>query len=387
MISPKRLSCLLLFIGTNGCFLFEKGTFTEPESLEGELVWQKAELSSASIPWLGPGVVYMLSSQHEVHALEQETGALRWTTKLPVNRSLNVGFSGVRAATGIVYVGDERLFALREGDGSILWEYASPVAIDVGRDTPVLWRDLVFLASSNGYVIAVDATTGRERWSTTLVDAAPRVGTWVSPVVGNRLIVGITDFRVGQPKGHVAALDTETGRVLWQRPLPHQVTAASPTATFDPLAIDDVVAANSSDGPVYGFDIATGIQLWKVPALQTTPPTPDSLLRDDRQLARCGAELIVASSSQVIIAVDPASGVERRRLRMRWGSPTGISCDDSTLFAVAFGGQLEAFALGGARVWELGNIPRFVSSVTPNGRFVFGGGPTGIFAVRARKTS
>jgi outer membrane protein assembly factor BamB len=88
--------------------------------------------------------------------------------------------------------------------------------------SPAVAGGTVYVSPLEGRVVAVSARTGAIRWSTVL-DTHGLTTLHSSPVVsGHRLIVGVAsaenvlspgpyDFR-----GSVAALDTRTGRILWQ---------------------------------------------------------------------------------------------------------------------------------------------------------------------------
>lgn len=393
MLAPRltvgKGLALCLISGAAACSVFdgvnESGSRgPQPSRDTGETLWLNPQVSSGGQPWLGPAAVYYLGRAHEVAALDKATGALLWQRVLPVQRGGTVGFGGVRSDRGVLYVGDERLFALDERDGTILWEFASPLGVDVGNDIPVLWNTTVLLASSNGYVFAVDALTGAERWHTSLVAAERGVRTWIGPVVGGRLLVGVTDFRAGQPKGSFAALDAESGAPLWIQALPVHLGASSPTTTLDPVGTATVAIAASADGPVYGYDLATGAQRWKLPPLpMTDPPMPDSLIRDLRELAICRDVLVVGSARSIIVAADPTTGRELWRARNDHGSPYNISCDDRSVFVVTWGDQLETFDLAtGKKRWELAEQKSFGWTVTPEGDRVFGGNFRGAIAAR-----
>ena len=377
---------IALLVVVQSCKLFDR----EPARLSfyardtGQLLWENAQVPMHGQPWIGPNAVYVLGPTHEVQALNKFTGAALWKRTLPVQRGGTVGFGGVRSDRGVLYVGDERLFALDEKDGTILWEFSSSLGVDIGRDTPVLWNDIVMVGSSNGYVIGVDALTGVEKWRTVLIAPERGVGTWVAPVVAGRLLVGATDFRVGQPRGQLASLDAATGTIKWTRNIPVHLAASSPSATSDAVGTPSVAIAASTDGPVYGYDLASGDPKWKIPPIpMTDPPRPDSLIRDFRELVVCSNLLVVTSTLQIIIAADPETGREIWRTSNAYGSPLQVSCDNRSVFVMTWGSALEVFELTtGRKRWELAEKKLFGWSVTPDGDRVFGGGLGGAVAAR-----
>ena len=95
-----------------------------------------------------------------------------------------------------------RLAALSLDDGRLLWSIAVPGQLD---NAPTVAGDLVYLGQRNGQVVAVEATSGRARWSQT-------IGDWVrgSPIVADGVVYAVS----GQS---LVGLDAESGSILWRR--------------------------------------------------------------------------------------------------------------------------------------------------------------------------
>jgi polyvinyl alcohol dehydrogenase (cytochrome) len=88
--------------------------------------------------------------------------------------------------------------------------------------SPAVARGTVYVSALEGRVVAVSTRTGTIRWSTVL-DTHGLTSLHSSPTVsGQRLIVGVASaqnfFSAGPYdfRGSVAALDTRTGKILWQ---------------------------------------------------------------------------------------------------------------------------------------------------------------------------
>jgi outer membrane protein assembly factor BamB len=125
-----------------------------------------------SSPALGAdGTVYQASFDHVLYALDGRTGAVRWrfTTADHVYASPALG------ADGTVYItsADGSVYALRS-DGRLRWRYDTG---DTVRSSPVVGRgpqgrgEIVYVGSGDGRLYAIDAATGRRRWS---YDTTPR---------------------------------------------------------------------------------------------------------------------------------------------------------------------------------------------------------------------
>jgi polyvinyl alcohol dehydrogenase (cytochrome) len=131
-------------------------------------------------------------------------------------------------AGGSVYYADwtGRLTAVGLRTGRMRWSTkvstAASSQVAAVTSSPAVARGTVYVSALEGRVVAVSARTGTIRWSTVL-DTHGLTTLHSSPIVsGHRLIVGVAsaenfvspgpyDFR-----GSVAALDTRTGRILWQ---------------------------------------------------------------------------------------------------------------------------------------------------------------------------
>ena len=181
--------------------------------------------------WRGP----------ERQAVWRETGivaelpaALRVTWRTP----LRAGYSGPAVADGRVFItdwaedpesrtldGTERVLALDERTGAVLWTHAWPTsyrmlsaAYAVGpRATPTVDGDRVYVVGGTGRLFCLDVETGQVLWEK---DYAADYGTSIpvwgivsAPLVdGDRLITVVG----GKPDALVAAFDKRTGDEVWR---------------------------------------------------------------------------------------------------------------------------------------------------------------------------
>jgi polyvinyl alcohol dehydrogenase (cytochrome) len=117
-------------------------------------------------------------------------------------------------------------------------------ASDAGGDgdftgTPVVADGCLFMASTTGWVFAVNADTGRKVWATHLDKNA---GSTASPFVTDGQVF-VSVGRTGKP--YVAALDERTGAVRWRTVTDHQNGA---DAYGSPVAVDGVLLQGVSGG-------------------------------------------------------------------------------------------------------------------------------------------
>lgn len=146
---------------------------------------------------------------------------------------------------GIVFVAtfDSKLWALDAATGSVLWTRTFTAAI---RLYPVAVGEVVLVGLDGGTIQAVDASSGNDVWSTSVqeVAAAKAIATG-----GGLVFVPTVDKLI--------ALDPLDGRIVW-------------TATLTPVLSGPAVAENfvyvGSNERTYALDIATGAVVWGSPA-------------------------------------------------------------------------------------------------------------------------
>lgn len=251
-----------------------------------------------------------------------------------------------------VYVGSSAggLWAF-SGTGTQIWMYQAGGAIG---SQPLLdtARDQVYVASDDGLVHALVASTGELRWRAELGGAVGR-----PPVASDDAIYVVTDadvvaafdratgealwrYRREAPEGFyvtehagltltdrqlltgftdgvVAALDPRDGGILWERDTTSDLHATSDTIRFTdvdttPLVVGETVYVASFAGGLYALERASGTVRW---------------LRDDLTgivgLAEASGGVLIASSGDLgVLALRARDGEEIWRTGVARGAPT-----------------------------------------------------------------
>jgi outer membrane protein assembly factor BamB len=114
---------------------------------------------------------------------------------------------------------DGKLYGFDHETGERLWRYDSnvPVLTIRGTSTPVLEGNVVYAGFANGRVLAIDTGDGSVRWEARV--AIPQGRSEIERIVdvdGTMALVG-TELYVASYHGRIVALDTRTGRKIWQR--------------------------------------------------------------------------------------------------------------------------------------------------------------------------
>ncbi len=148
---------------------------------------------------------------------------LAWSYKLDIDRGTEATpllVDGVLYTTGAFSI----VYALDPRNGRLLWRYDPQIAKSVaGRGCcgPVnrgvaAWQGKIFVGAYDGRLIALDAATGQELWSTLTVDPAQNYTITGAPrVVRGKVIIGNGGAELGV-RGYVSAYDADTGKLAWR---------------------------------------------------------------------------------------------------------------------------------------------------------------------------
>jgi PQQ-dependent dehydrogenase (methanol/ethanol family) len=142
---------------------------------------------------------------------------------------------------GLLYVtssnGPQFTYALNAATGKLVWRYAPELPTNTRQfsccDTPnrgvAYAAGKVFVGRLDGYLVALDARTGKELWKSKAVDYTEGAVITSEPLVAGPLV--ITGHAGGEygVKGALAAFDLETGKLAWR-------TYTVPVSADDPAA-------------------------------------------------------------------------------------------------------------------------------------------------------
>ena len=117
---------------------------------------------------------------------------------------------------------DGWVWALDARNGDLLWQYRHAIPYDVSlccgnvnRGVAVA-EGMVFVATLNAHIIALDAETGKKVWDQTYGDVRAGESATVAPlIVKDMVIVGSSGGEFGN-RGHSDAFKRETGERVWR---------------------------------------------------------------------------------------------------------------------------------------------------------------------------
>jgi len=114
-----------------------------------------------------------------------------------------------------------QVIAIDVKSGNLLWRYKRPrpagniVPNDTNRGV-ALFEDKVYYAAAEAVLIALNAKTGKEVWSTTVADNKAAYYITLAPLVADgKVMVGASGGENGI-RGFIAAFSADTGKELWR---------------------------------------------------------------------------------------------------------------------------------------------------------------------------
>ena len=275
MWQTSRHLLVLGFLLTTGCSTitgwFSDDEFDPREPVELEKITEQVKLKSRWSRGVGDGQgegllkinpilvgdsLYAASAEGRVTAVDPESGRVRWKQDLDLALSGGVGHHGnsvfVGASEGLVMrldaasgseiwrapvsgevlsapQGDGRYVVAQTYDGKLMgfdyqtgevrWTYTSdvPVLTLRGTGTPMILGDNAIAGFADGKVVAINLRSGNVAWEVRV--AIPQGRSEIERIVDidGSMAVQSNELYVASYQGRLAAIDTRSGRRLWQR--------------------------------------------------------------------------------------------------------------------------------------------------------------------------
>ena len=269
------------------------------------------------------GQVYVGSDDGYLYAIEPDKGAIRWSTKFKgaIDHGPDIGTSGLFVATAA-----DRVFAVDPSDGKTRWQYErdTPEGFTIhGYAVPRQYGQVVYAGFSDGYLAALQAETGDLLWSRSLAAASEQfVDVDASPILhGDHLYAASFS-------GGVYALRPKDGEVSWHLLIDGTSALAMGAQNLYAVSSRNGLAAVSLQGNI----------LWRqgLPdAGDLTVPVevgPYLVFSGSRQ----GLFIVERSTGKLLQVFDPARGM--------CAAPT-IDHEGKSLYVLANSGTLYALDL------------------------------------------
>lgn len=243
------------------------GSLTAMDATNGKNLWEVSTLKGSSGFWSrgkdnvqitgGPGygenTVFLGTNEADVIAVDANSGEELWRSTLTSEI-----LSAPQRANNIVVVRtlDGKVFALDGKNGKRMWIYerATPNLTLRGTSKPVIYNGVVLAGFDAGRLAALDLNSGRLMWEARITTARGSnpielmVDIDADPLVVNGIIY------VASFQGQVAAVQLESGRILWTRD----------TSSFSNISVDDnYLYLSDEDSHVLAYDRYSGNSVWE----------------------------------------------------------------------------------------------------------------------------
>ena len=159
----------------------------------------------------------------------------------------------------VVYAVDARTGALRwKHDPGVDGQWARRACCDVVNRGVAVWKGRVYVATLDGYLVALDARTGAVEWrADTFTDRVSMnySSTGAPRIAGGNVVIGNGGAEMGA-RGYVSAYNLEDGRLAWR----FYTVPGDPSK--GPDESPDVTLARRSWSPVSRWDLGGGGTAW-----------------------------------------------------------------------------------------------------------------------------
>jgi len=225
LISSPVVSNGLVFVGSN-----DGNLYAVRQKNGAERWHYRTGGDITSSPAVFNSTVYFAGTDGYVYGIRAQDGTLRWRFRTggekrfqargihgikPANEMMNDPFDMFISSPAIwhntVFIGsgDHNIYALNGDTGKVRWQFRTG---DVVHATPAIAGGVVYVGSWDRYFYALDAATGKVRWKFLTGDDQKihnQIGIQGSASVGNAIVY------FGCRDSHLYALDARTGKLRW----------------------------------------------------------------------------------------------------------------------------------------------------------------------------
>lgn len=333
----------------------------------------------AASPVVAGGKLYVIDADARVIAMNADTGARLWQTDMPAEGNGRALFGGgVSVLDGKVFVttGVGDVAALDAATGKILWKKRPGGPL---RGSPTVEYGQVYVMSQDNQLFALDQASGDVQWTESGTVQTTGVFGVAAPAAAQGTVIA------GFSSGEISAYRYENGRNLWGDAL-SRTSISTSVASLSDIDADPVVDrgrvfAIGQGGRMASYELVSGQRLWEINIAGISTPavvgewvfvvTDDAKLlcvarasgkiRWMTQLKRwhnekgrkgavrwtgpvaAGGHLILVSTDQDILYVDPADGAIKSSVDAKRRMVLAPVVANSTLYILADDGELTAY--------------------------------------------
>lgn len=229
------------------------GELVKIDRATGDVVWEvETERTITGGVSAAYGVVAFGTGDGEVVVLNEEDGVILWSKKLD---GQIMAAPAIAADHILVQTLSGRLHGLKREDGAVAWLYDTSIPILTlrGESSPVVVGEVTLAGFANGKLAALDTNTGFVGWERSIGQSEGRSELErLIDLDGRFWVSGKTVYAVTY-QGNASAIDIPSGRLLWTR----KMSSYSGVSEFlsQLYVVDD-------DGKLAALDAVSGTDLW-----------------------------------------------------------------------------------------------------------------------------
>ena len=201
----------------------------------------------------GEGIIAIGSENGEVIALGADDGEERWRAKVP---SEVMSISEAKYGVITIRTNDNKVHALNLNSGTVNWSAGkdAPALTLRGASQPKVVGDVVLVGFDDGKLMAINIRNGEPLWEVPVSTPKGR-----SELERMSDVDGVFAYLDGivyaaSFNGRVVAIDLDTGKFLWSKDI----------SSYAGLSVDrDRVYITDADDSIWGLDITSGATLWR----------------------------------------------------------------------------------------------------------------------------
>lgn len=248
-----------------------RGEIRAFDATNGQLVWQlDTDAPISGGPGIGDGLVVVGTIEGQVLAVAEQEKALQWQSHVS---SEVLASPRIANNVAVIRTVDGKVFGLDAGSGERLWVYERTVpALTLrGTGTPTITDNMVIGGFASGRLVALELNSGRPIWETPI--AIPSGRTELERIVdidSEPYVIDGTVY-VATFQGRIAAIDQQTGRMIWNREI----------SSYAGIGVDEHnLYVTDDQSHVWALDRFTGTSLWKQEKLHARAATAPASFGD-----------------------------------------------------------------------------------------------------------
>lgn len=324
-------------------FTLDSGAQVMAHSTAGATLWsvdltpptdRAGDASGGGIAF-GDGKVFVSSGFGLLTALDPANGAVVWQQDLTAT-----GTGTPTVAGDLVYLmaGDDTAWAVETDTGRVRWQLsATPdVANVLGAPAPAVGDKFVIFAFGDGDVQAAFKRGGLRMWSTQVSGQRKlRALSKIGDITGDPVLSGDRVY-VGTSAGRLVALNAGNGEREW---------TAKEGAVGPVWPVGGSVFAVTDLNELVRLDATTGERIWGVdlPGFTSNKPRRQAAIYGHSAPVLAGGRIVVASGDGQLRFFDPANGNLVQSVEVPGGATTAPVVAGGVLYVVSKRGQLHAF--------------------------------------------